>query len=392
MFAKRTGWPLSPNRLTECLRHLRAEGCDILDLTESNPTRCGFQYDKAGIFAALADRAALAYDPDPRGLVVARQAVAGYYRESGARISPRQIFLTTSTSEAYSHVFRLLADSGDAVLVPRPSYPLFEFLAGLNDVALIPYPLRYHDGWEIEFEGLVAAVHASKGRARAVLVVHPNNPTGSFVSQGDVDKLSALCRDHGMAIVADEVFRDFTLEPGVSSVLTHASEVRALTFTLSGLSKISALPQMKLAWLVASGPAELLSQALARLEVIADTYLSVSAPTALALPRLLEMRATIQPQILGRLRGNLQILDESLRSASPVSRLRMQGGWYAVLRVPATGSDEDWAVQLLTRQHLFVHPGHFYDFESDGYLIVSLLPPHEVFREGIRKLLEEVAR
>jgi aspartate/methionine/tyrosine aminotransferase len=392
MFAQRTQWPLAPNRLTECLRHLRAESCQILDLTESNPTRCGFEYDEAGIFAALADRGALAYDPDPRGLAVAREAVAGYYRECGALISPDQIFLTTSTSEAYSYIFRLLADAGDAVLVPRPSYPLFEFLAGLNDVALIPYPLRYHDGWEIDFEGLEAAVRASKGRARTVLVVHPNNPTGSFVSRVEADKFSALCREHGMAVVADEVFRDFTLEPGGSPVLTHASEVRALTFTLSGLSKISALPQMKLAWLAASGPAELLSQALARLEVIADTYLSVSAPTALALPRLLEMRGTIQPQILERLRGNLRILDDALTIGSPVTRLKSEGGWYAVLRVPATRSDENWAIELLTREHVFVHPGHFYDFDSDGYLIVSLLPSHDVFRQGITKLLEVVAR
>lgn len=392
MFAKRTQWILSPNRLTERLRQLRSEGRKILDLTESNPTRCGFNYPEDWIFKALGDRAALAYDPDPRGLLAGRQAVAGYYQESGASVSPEQIFLTTSTSEAYSYIFRLLANPGDAVLVPRPSYPLFQFLADLNDVKLVPYPLRYHDGWEIDFEGLATAVRQAGGKARAVLVVHPNNPTGSFVSREETGNLAAICREHEMAIIADEVFRDFSYDPAAGPAPTHASETRALTFTLSGLSKISALPQMKLAWLVASGPADVLSPALARLEVIADTYLSVSAPLALALPRLLEMRGAIQPQILQRVRGNLQILDDALHAASPVTRLNSQGGWYAILRVPRTRSDEDWAIELLTRHHVFVHPGHFYDFDPDGFLVLSLLPPHDLLREGIQKLLAEVAR
>ena len=392
MFAKRTNWPLAPNRLTERLRQLRAEGCEILDLTESNPTRCGFNYPEDWILKALAHPAALAYDPDPRGLLAGRKAVASYYEESGAAVSPDQIFLTTSTSEAYSYIFELLADPGDAVLVPRPSYPLFEFLGGLNDVTLIPYPLRYHDGWEMDFEGLAAAVRQAEGKARAVLVVHPNNPTGSYVSREEANKLAALCRDHGMAIIADEVFRDFASEPANAQAPTHAAESRVLTFTLSGLSKISALPQMKLAWLVASGPEDVLSPALARLEVIADTYLSVSSPMALALPRLLEVRGAIQPQILQRVLGNLQILDDALIPGSPVTRLRSQGGWYAVLRVPRTRSDEDWAIDLLTRHHVFVHPGHFYDFETDGFLVLSLLPPPDKFREGIQKLLAEVSR
>ena len=392
MFAKRTEWSLAPNRLTQSLRELRAQGAEILDLTESNPTRCGFDYEREGILAALADRAALAYDPDPRGLRVAREAVSHYYHEIGASVSPDQVFLTTSTSEAYWYVFRLLADPGDAVLVPRPSYPLFEFLGGLNDVTLIPYPLRYHDGWEIDFEGLDAAVHAAKGRARALLVVHPNNPTGSFVSQAEGDNLASLCRDRGMALIADEVFRDFPFDVDAGPAPTHAAGSACLTFTLSGLSKISALPQMKLAWLVASGPVELLAPALARMELIADTYLSVSAPLALALPRWLELRHAMQSQILERVRGNLQILDEALGSASPVSRLKSQGGWYAVLRVPRPRRVEDLALELLNRHRVFVHPGHFYDFDSDGFLVLSLLPKSDVFREGIRRLLAEGSR
>ena len=213
MFSNRTNWPLAPNRLSERLRELRAQGREVLDLTESNPTRCGFSYDEAGILAALSGRGSLSYDPDPHGLPEAREAVARYYLARGARVSTQQIFLTTSTSEAYSHVFRLVADAGDAVLVPRPSYPLFEFLGGLNDLRIVPYPLRYHDGWEIDFDGLGAAVRSAQGRARAVLVVHPNNPTGSFVSREESHKFAALARDHDLAIIADEVFSDYAFDP-----------------------------------------------------------------------------------------------------------------------------------------------------------------------------------
>jgi aspartate/methionine/tyrosine aminotransferase len=392
MFAKRTEWSLAPNRLAELLRELHDQGTEIIDLMESNPTRCGFDYDDGGVLAALAHRAALAYEPDPRGITAARQAVARYYQEGRSPVSPDQIFLTTSTSEAYSHIFRLLADAGDAVLLPRPRYPLFEFLGGLNDVTLVPYPLRYHDGWEIDFEALSVAVRAAGEKARAVLVVHPNNPTGSFVAREETDRLSVLCRDHDMALIADEVFRDFTFDSGHGPGSTHAAETRCLTYTLSGLSKISALPQMKLAWFVTSGPADILPEALARMEIIADTYLSVSAPMALALPKLLETRGAIRPQILRRVRANLQILDGARGDSSPVTRLKSEGGWYAVLRVPSTRSDEDWAVELLTEEHVLVHPGHFYDFESDGYLVVSLLPPHDIFRRGIGMLLDKVSR
>jgi hypothetical protein len=392
MFAQRTDWPLAPNRLSALLREMRAAGGEILDLTESNPTRCGFNYPEQWILEALTQRGALTYDPDPRGLLGAREAVARYYAESGATLSPEQIFLTTSTSEAYSYLFKLLANPGDAVLVPRPSYPLFQFLADLNDVKLIPYPLRYHDRWEIDFAALAAAFEQAAGRARALIVVHPNNPTGSYLSREESAWLAALCRERGCAIIADEVFRDFAFDPAAAPAPTHAAGTRALTFTLSGLSKISALPQMKLAWLAASGPEELLSPALARLEVIADTYLSLSAPLALALPRWLETRGAIQHQILERVRGNLQSLDGALPDQVPLTRLKAAGGWYGVLRVPATRSDEDWALRLLQQHRVFVHPGHFYDFDTDGFLVVSLLPPPAVFREGIKRLMLEVSQ
>jgi len=389
MFASRTGWSLTPNRLSELVRERRQQGLPLLDLTESNPTRCGFVYNPEEILGALADRRALTYEPDPRGLLSARQAVVSYYAECGVKVDPGQVFLTTSTSEAYSYVFRLLADSGDAILVPQPSYPLLDFLGGLNDVELVPYPLVYDQGWEVDLATLEARLGP---RARAILVVHPNNPTGSFVQCSELEFLVQSCRRRGLALIADEVFADYVLVRDDRRVVSHAGVSEALTFTLSGLSKISALPQMKLAWLVASGPSACLQEALARLEVIADTYLSVSAPLAYALPKWLESRRTLQPQILARVRTNLLRLDQVLTPNLPVSCGRIDGGWYAILKLPSTHSDEAWAVDLLSHEGVLVHPGHFFDFRSDGYLVVSLLPPPGIFEEGIQKILARVAQ
>lgn len=395
MFASRTGWSLGPNRLSEALTERRRQGLPLLDLTESNPTRCGFTYDSEKIFSALANPRALQYEPDPRGLLCARQAVADYYAERGVKIAPDQIFLTTSTSEAYSYTFRLLANPGDTILVPQPSYPLFDFLAGLNDLEVVPYPLHYAEGWQLDTHALESRLGT---RARAILVVHPNNPTGSFVRCGELEFLLRCCRDRSLALVADEVFADYAFasaragRPDEGRVASHAAAAEALTFTLSGLSKISGLPQMKLAWVVVNGPAGVLGEALARLEVIADTYLSVSAPLAHALPELLELRRSLQPQIRERVEGNLLWLDTQLSPPSPVSRLQAEGGWYVVLKLPSHRSDEDWALEVLREEGVLVHPGHFFDFHSEGHLVVSLLPPRQDFEPGIRKILGCVSR
>jgi hypothetical protein len=388
MFASRTNWLLNPNRLSREIEELRQKRIPLLDLTESNPTRCGFVFDQAAILEALADPRALSYAPDPRGLLGARQAVAGYYAERGITLDPGQIYLTTSTSEAYSYVFRLLADPGDTILVPQPSYPLFDFLAGLNDVGIVPYPLIYDQGWQIDLPTLEKRLEA---RARAILVVHPNNPTGSFVRRNELAELLAFSQRRGMALVADEVFADYSLAPDPAHVVSHAAVTEALTFTLSGLSKISAMPQMKLAWLVVNGPAQLLRSGLARLEIIADTYLSLSAPLALALPGLLETRRTLQPQIRERVMANLQSLDARLAVGQPVSRLGVEGGWYVVLRLPSIRTDEEWAIELARRDGVLVHPGHFFDFSSEGHLVVSLLTKQEVFDEGLARILARVA-
>jgi hypothetical protein len=389
MFSSRTNWPLTPNRLSELLRERRARGLPILDLTESNPTRCGFWLDGEEILAPLHDPRSLTYQPDPRGLRAAREAVVQYYCERGVHLDPDQILLTTSTSEAYSFVFRLLANPGDRILAPQPSYPLFDFLGALNDVEVLPYPLVYDDGWQVDLQALC---RRWASRVRAVLVVHPNNPTGSYLRKGELDRLVEICHPSGAAVIADEVFADYAFGADAERVLTHAQNSEALTFTLSGLSKISALPQMKLGWIVVNGPSELRSEAQARLEVIADTYLSVSAPVALATPAWLAHRHAIQAQILERVQANLRKLDELLAPGLPVSRLKVEGGWYAILRVPSTRSDEDWAAELLTQEGVSVHPGHFYDFPSEGFLVLSLLPAREVFEEALAKVNSLVSR
>ncbi len=388
MFASRTGWSLTPNRLSELARQRRERGLPLLDLTESNPTRCGFTIDTEEILAALHNPRALTYEPDPRGLLMAREAVAQYYAERGVEINPDQIFLTTSTSEAYSFVFRLLADPGDSILAPQPSYPLFDFLGGLNDVEVRPYPLLYDEGWQADLEALRSRWES---RTRAVLVVHPNNPTGSYVKKGELLRLVELsCRSQA-AVIADEVFADYAFAAEPDRVISHAQASDALTFTLSGLSKISALPQMKLAWIVVNGPRELRIDAQARLEVIADTYLSVSAPAALATPRWLAYRHEVQPQILERVKANLRKLDELLTRGLPLSSLNVEGGWYTILRVPSTRSDEDWAVELLTQEGVMVHPGHFYDFPSEGFLVLSLLPAPAIFAEALRRIISRIS-
>ena len=384
MFASRTKWNLTANRLSQSLDRIRASGEKLLDLAASNPTDCGFRYDGNSILKAFINPGALKYHPHPRGLAAARKAVREYY--VGARVSPGDLFLTSSTSEAYTFVLRLLCEPGDELLVPAPSYPLFEFLADIQDVKLVSYPLIYDHGWQIDLHALEQAV--SK-RTRGIVVVNPNNPTGNFVRQEEVNGLNRICSAHELAIISDEVFLDFNLTS--ARPFTFVNNSGALTFTLSGLSKISGLPQMKLAWLVVSGPENLKKEASARLEVIADTYLSVSTPVQLAAPTLLGQRDSFQRQLLARVRQNLAELDSQLAEQNQCSRLVVEGGWYAIVRVPAVKSDEEFAIELLEQRNVYAHPGHFYNFPADGYLVVSLITPEQDFAEGISELLEAVA-
>jgi alanine-synthesizing transaminase len=387
MFSHRTDWKLTPNRFTQAQQELHAAGREVLDLTISNPTRAELHYNADIIVQALANPTAMDYDPQPKGLRGAREAVAGYYRKQHDEIDPECMVLTTSTSEGYSYVLRLLCNAEDEILVPKPSYPLFEFLADLQDVKLIPYPLLYDHGWQIDFPSLYKAVNH---RTRAVVVVHPNNPTGSFVADQERSALNRFCSEYNLSLIADEVFLDYAHDGAPRT--TFAVNRDVLTFTLSGLSKISGLPQMKLAWIVASGPGETVASALARLEVIADTYLSMNAPIQLAAPVLFEQRHSVQPLLLDRVRANLSELDRGLAKPKACRRLEVEGGWYAVVRVPVTQSDEDLAIEILRKVSVLVHPGHFYDFPSDGYLIVSLITPPQTFRHGVAQLLEFLDR
>jgi alanine-synthesizing transaminase len=389
MFSRRTSWKLTANRFTEAQREMLAAGRELLDLTISNPTRAGLRYDVDSILKSLSRPEVMDYDPQPKGLASAREAVVAYYREQINRveINPESLVLTTSTSEGYSYIFRLLCNPGDEILVPKPSYPLFEFLADLEDVTLAPYPLIYDHGWQIDFPSLQKAVNS---RTRAVAMVHPNNPTGSYVSENERNLLNSFCREHSLAVIADEVFLDYAYD-GVPRP-SFAANREVLTFTLSGVSKISGLPQMKFAWIATSGPEAAVSAALERLEVIADTYLSMNAPVQLAAPVLLGERKTVQPLLLERVRANLAGLDGQLAKQKTCTRLEVEGGWYAVLRVPVTQTDEELAIHVLNQVSVLVHPGHFYDFPSDGDLIVSLLTPPETFREGITRTLELLNR
>lgn len=387
-FSERTGWELGENALTAKLRERRARGEDIVDLTVSNPTACGFVYEPEALLSPLAAPSALDYEPVPFGLERARAAVSQYYRDHGTEVLVERVCLTTSTSEAYSYLFRLLCDPGDEVLIARPSYPLFDFIARLDSVVLREYPLQYDPGasaasahaWTIDFDALRAAINE---RTRAIVVVHPNNPTGNYASDAEREELETLCGQHGLALIIDEVFLDYPLREDTKPRSFASGDGPALCFVLSGLSKVCALPQMKLSWIAARGPGDLLNDALARLEFVADTFLSVNAPTQSALPSWLAGRSQLQIQIDARIRRNLAALDSRLRGTH-ADRLALEGGWTAVLRVPREVEGLPFAEAALSRGVL-VQPGEFYGLR-DGRAVVSLLCLPDLWDRGLKLL------
>lgn len=384
MFSSRFPWRAEPNAVSRLLAEKQAAGVALIDLTESNPTHAGFSYEWDEIAAALGDPRSAVYEPSPAGLREARQQVAAYYAARGVAADPASIFLTASTSEAYSYLFKLLCDPGDEILIPAPSYPLFEHLAGLEAVRTVPYPLHFDQGWLLDVEEIRERLTS---RSRAVVVVHPNNPTGSYLKAAEWRELSALCERHGLAAISDEVFADFAFEPDPQRQNSLAATEGPLVFVLSGLSKVAGLPQMKLGWIVVAGERDLRRQAAARLEWIADTFLSVAAPVQWALPRLLAVGAEVRGQIRARTGRNL----ERLRAAAtPETRvLPAEGGWYATIQAPRVRSEEEWVLGLLARRHVLLQPGFFYDFPAEAFLIVSLLPAPEWFDEGVRRLRTE---
>jgi aspartate/methionine/tyrosine aminotransferase len=386
MFSSRFHWDPSPNRLTRLLAEQRRAGAAILDLTESNPTQAGCAYP-AEVVQTLADPRALQYDPQPAGLPAARQAVCRYYAEAGHSVAPDRVLLTASTSEAYAYLFKLLADPGDEVLVPRPSYPLFEFLAAMESLRVVSYPLVYHGGWSIDCDALAAAVTA---RTRAIVLVNPNNPTGSFLKRDELRFLITLSQSRGLALISDEVFADYAFDEDPRRVATLAGVTETLAFSMSGLSKVAGLPQMKLGWIVISGPAAARAEARDKLEWIADTYLSVGTPVQQAAQRLLELGKGIQEQIAARVRANLAWLKSAIAADSPCRTLAVEGGWCVTLQVPRIRREEEWALKLRGEDHVLVQPGFFFDFASEAFLVLSLLTEPATFQEGCRRLLARV--
>ncbi|MDP2653000.1 MAG: pyridoxal phosphate-dependent aminotransferase [Candidatus Omnitrophota bacterium] len=379
-FSRRTDWELSANRLTSLWEDLRRGG-QVYDLTESNPTRCGFAYPSDRILPALSSPDNLSYLPHPQGLAAAREEVCRYYRRFRLPVDPSQVFLTSSTSEAYSFLFRLLADPDDRVLFPRPSYPLFQFLVDLSDIVMDFYSLAYAGGWTVDFESLASEI---RDRTRAIALVNPNNPTGSYVSPDERGRLNRICREKGLALISDEVFLDYSWKDPNPGRFSLAGQQEALTFVLGGVSKALALPQMKLSWIVVSGPAEETREAARRLEVIADTYLSVNTPVQNALPAWSACQEEIQTQARARVRQNREFVEQHLPPGTEC--LSAQAGWYAVLRLSPDISEEELALNLLEKHRVYVHPGYFFDFEDGAHLVISLLPEPQIFQEGFRRL------
>jgi len=395
-FARRTNWCQEPNALNKALESLSKRGIEVLDLTASNPTDVGFVYP-AEMLPALGSVDNLQYQPDACGLAAARQAVARYYdrQDKDTPVSAANIILTASTSEAYSFLMRLLVNPGEKVLIPKPSYPLFQFLLEINDVEFEYYPLVYERGaWHLDLQAL-ERLCGQTVVPKAIILVNPNNPTGSYLSQAELDFLNSLCLKHQMSIISDEVFGEYLLNKGEDSLflgdaVSCIGNRTVLTFVLGGLSKTLALPQMKCAWILASGPQGVLQAALSRLEIIADTYLSVNSPVQNALGAWLEYAPQIQGQVIARCRENWQWLSAHVDDHTEL--LSLQGGWYATLRIPAVKTEEEWVLEFLREDHVSVYPGYFFDFDRGVYIVLSLLPPAPIFREAAGRILKRLAK
>ena len=401
MFSARTAWDRTENPLTRALAAARASGEEAARSHGVEPD-ASEHLDQSSLIAQLGDPRGTLYEPSPLGHPDARAAVARYYRERGIAVDPGHVVISASTSESYGWLLRLLADEGDTVLAPQPSYPLFSWLAVAESVRLLPYRLLSDAGWSIDMDELRRTVE-SEPRARAILAVHPNNPTGAFARRREAEALCVLAERRGLGLVVDEVFGDYAFGELAEDRLPSFADLgddkapgeRPLTFVLSGLSKVLLLPQCKLAWTVVLGPPALVREALARLELIADTYLSPATPTQLALPALLHARAGVQAALRARLAANLHNLDaaiEAMGPSCPVRRLPVDGGWYAILEVPRQLDEDGWVELLVSQERVIVHPGHFFDFDCDGFLVVSLLPEPAVFHEGARRALGALAR
>lgn len=387
-YSHRLAWTVSRNALTKLIEQKKNSGAPLLNLTVSNPSEIFDDYPYAAIGKALAQSGDLAYCPHPLGEEQARAAVVGFYAARGIHISPERLALTASTSEAYAMLFKLLCDPGDEILVPLPSYPLFEYLAALESIRVSFYHLSYDGGWFIHFDSLRQAVGE---RTRAIVLVNPNNPTGSFLTRSEAGELFGIAAERGLPLISDEVFMNYALAPDAKRVCSLIGSDSVLSFSLNGLSKSAAMPQMKLAWIAMNGPEQNVIVARERLELILDTFLSVSTPVQKALPQLFAIGAGLRDQVLVRVKANLQTLRDLLRG-SAAQLLPVDGGWSAIIQVPQTLSEDTWAANLLHEHNVIVQPGYFFDMPSEAYLVVSLITRPEIFREGVMRLCQAVSQ
>ncbi|MFA6956889.1 MAG: pyridoxal phosphate-dependent aminotransferase [Thermoanaerobaculia bacterium] len=388
MFSARARLDALPNRIAEIIAHRRASGARLIDLTASNPTSCGLDYPHREIGAALAEGARSSYHPEALGIAIARETVAAHLRQRGETVAARDVMITASTSEAYGYLFKLLADPGDAVVTARPAYPLLEHLASSETIELLQFPLLRDGRWQLDLHELE---HAVGPRTRAVALVHPNNPTGSYLTRAELDAVAQFCAARSIALISDEVFHDYPVEaPRDCAPSAAECDLPCLSFSMGGLSKSAGMPQLKLGWVRVAGPERLRREALRGLEAIADDYLSVATPVQVALSRLLEIGASIREQIIARTSLNLRVLRESLSADRSIEVLPVEGGWSAVVRVPRIVADEELAVALVEYFGVLVHPGYFFDFDRDGYLVVSLLSRPADLEEGTRPIIELV--
>ena len=388
IFSKRTNWNKEQNSVINLLEELKSAKIKITDLTKSNPTECSLIFPKDELLRALENADNLIYKPDPKGHFSAREIIARYYQDQGVKFSAEQIVLTSSTSEGYSYLFRLLADVDDEILFPSPSYPLFPFLAELNDTKLVYYNLYHENHWAIDMEHLLSVLSE---KTKAIVLVNPNNPTGSFVSDEDLNRINNICAEHNLSLICDEVFLDYAIDDS-NQKESLVKNKKVLTFVLNGLSKMLGLPQMKLSWIAVTGPDQVVGEALKRLEIISDTYLSVNAPAQNALKEWFVCKDNIQLNILNRIKQNSSLLQSEMGKLPGCALPHTQGGWYAVIKIDKARNEEDFVLRLLKEDHVYIHPGYFYDFKEDGYFVVSLLPESLEFKKGIKKLGVQISQ
>lgn len=387
-FSRRTSWPRQPNKLTTLGDRLISQGTAIVDLTISNPTKCGFDY--TGVLPLATVSKSLVYSPHPQGLLSARESIADYYHKKKIQLDPARIFLTSGSSEAYSHIFKLLCNYDDIVLVPRPSYPLFDYLADLNDVHLLYYNLIYDGEWHVDLDSLIFSIDKYRDRVKAIILVNPHNPTGMFLKQDEYRSIQEIVRSRSLALIVDEVFIDYPFNDDPNRLHSAVEETTVLTFTVNGISKSCGLPQIKIGWIVVGGPPQDVDETIARFEIICDTYLSVNIPAQLSLPFLFTAGLSIREQILKRALVNYHSLIDTVGAINSCSIPRVEGGWYAILRIPHIKSDERWALELLENKGTYVQPGYFFDFINEGYLVVSLLSDVLDFQKGIHSVIEHI--